>query len=170
MKWTFFPLHPETPDEGLSLETLFAGRIDTEQIMSRLRLAAQEAGLPYGNREMTYNSRLAQELAKWAESKGKEKEFHWAVFEAYFVHGMNIGDISILEKLVRRIGLSGEEAGEILRQRRFKEDVDSDWIRSRQMGIQAVPSFSFENRVLVGALPYEKITAFVEAAGVKKRA
>ena len=26
VKWVHFPLHPETPDEGMTLESLFAGR------------------------------------------------------------------------------------------------------------------------------------------------
>jgi predicted DsbA family dithiol-disulfide isomerase len=31
-------------------------------------------------RKKTYNSRLAQELGKWAETKGKGDEYHDAVF------------------------------------------------------------------------------------------
>ena len=66
VKFTHFPLHPDTPVEGLTLEQLFAGRnIDIPAAKARMvRLMADE-GLDYGDRTMTYNSRLAQELAKW---------------------------------------------------------------------------------------------------------
>ncbi len=67
------------------------------------------------------------------------------------------------------IGLSEDEAQEVLRKRAFKEAVDSDWVRSRQKGVQAVPTFLLEERFLVGAQPYEELVRFVEAAGVKKR-
>ncbi len=169
IRWTAFPLHPETPEDGQSIEELFAGRLDIDQIRARLKQAARDAGLPFGDRKMTYNSRLAQELGKWAESKGKGTEFHHRVFKAYFVDGINIGKISELTSLAGDIGLSEDEAQEVLRKRVFKEAVDSDWVRSRQKGVQAVPTFLLEERFLVGAQPYEKIAAFLEAAGVKKR-
>jgi predicted DsbA family dithiol-disulfide isomerase len=155
--------------EGQSLEQLFAGRLDLDLIKARLRQAAQDAGLPIGDRKMTYNSRLAQELSKWAESKGKGTEFHHRAFKAYFADGINIGSISELASIAQEIGLSGEEAEEVLRTRRFKEAVDLDWVRSHQKGVHAVPTFLLRDRTLVGAQPYEKIAAFVEAAGVKKR-
>lgn len=168
VRWTAFPLHPETPEDGQSLEELFAGRPDIDQIRARLKQAARDAGLPLGERKMTYNSRLAQELGKWAESKGKGDEFHHRAFKAYFVEGINIGKIPVLTSLAGDIGLPEDEAQEVLQKRTFKTAVDSDWVRSHQKGIQAVPTFLLGERVLVGAQPYEKLAAFLEAAGVKK--
>ncbi len=169
VQWTAFPLHPETPEEGQSIEQLFAGRLDLDQVRSRLRQAAQDAGLPLGERKMTYNSRLAQELGKWAESKGLGTEFHHRIFKAYFVDGINIGKIDELISLAGEIGLNEDEAREVLLKRAFKEAVDSDWIRSHRQGIHAVPTFLLGERALVGAQPYEKMAAFLEAAGVRKR-
>ncbi len=61
INWTAFPLHPETPQEGRTLEELFAGRpINIEEMVAHLRNVAAELGLPFGNRDKTYNSRLAQ--------------------------------------------------------------------------------------------------------------
>ena len=68
VQWRAFPLHPETPEEGLTLEELFAGRnIDIPSAMARLKRVAKELDLPWGERKKTYNSRLAQELGKWAD-------------------------------------------------------------------------------------------------------
>lgn len=169
IQWTAFPLHPETPEDGQSIEQLFAGRLDLDQVRARLKQAARDAGLPFGDRKMTYNSRLAQELGKWAESKGKGTEFHHRVFKAYFVDGINIGKISELSSMAGEIGLSEDEAREVLQKRVFKEAVDSDWIRSHRKGIQAVPTFLLGERVLVGAQPYEKIAVFLEDGGIKKK-
>jgi predicted DsbA family dithiol-disulfide isomerase len=168
IRWTAFPLHPETPENGQSLEQLFAGRLDLDLIKARLKQAAQNEGLPLGDRKMTYNSRLAQELGKWAESKGKGEEFHRRAFKAYFVDGINIGKISELTSLAGEIGLPEDEAQEILQKRTFKEAVDLDWVRSYQKGVQAVPTFLLGERFLVGAQPYDRLVAFLEAAGVKK--
>jgi len=78
------PLHPEIPEEGMTLQELFKGRIDLESVKARLMRVAREEGLPFGPRDMTYSSRLAQELGKWAESEGRGKAYHDAVFRAYF--------------------------------------------------------------------------------------
>ena len=53
-RWTAFPLHPDTPEDGLTLEELFAGQpIDIEKIKVRLKTVADELGLPLGEREKT---------------------------------------------------------------------------------------------------------------------
>jgi len=59
-------------------------------MVRRLRFQAMELGLPFGERTITCNSRLAQELGLWAESKGKGKQFHNAAFRAYFAEGHNL--------------------------------------------------------------------------------
>ena len=170
IRWTAFPLHPNTPEEGLTLEQLFAGRsIDVGEVMAGLKKVADEEGLPFGDRDMTYNSRLAQELGKWAESKGIGESFHNAVFRAYFVEGRNIGKIQELVDVARSVNLSGDEAKEVLEARGFKEAVDSDWSRSRSMGVTAVPTFLLDNRFVVGAQPYEVLEQLLNVSGVKKR-
>jgi predicted DsbA family dithiol-disulfide isomerase len=170
LRWTAFPLHPETPQEGRTLEALFEGRgINVEEVLSRLKRAAREAGLPFGDRKMTFNSRLAQELGKWAESKGKGSEYHNAAFRAYFVDGTNIGRPQELIDIAASVSLSAEEAAETLRTRSFREAVDRDWARSRAMGIRAVPTFVLKGQSLVGAQPYESLVRFVEISGVGRR-
>ena len=70
IKWVHFPLHPETPQEGRSLEDLFAGRgYDIPKMQAQMRARMVAEGLPYGTRTHTYNSRLAQELAAWADTQ-----------------------------------------------------------------------------------------------------
>jgi predicted DsbA family dithiol-disulfide isomerase len=170
VRWIAFPLHPETPEEGLTLEELFAGRsIDVEKVVSRLKQVAEELGLPLGRRKKTYNSRLAQELAKWAELKGRGNPFNEVVFRAYFVDGKNIGKVDVLVALAKSIGLPEEEARSVLELRTFKEAVDLDWSRSHSLGITAVPTFFIDDRVVVGFPTYELLEEFVEACGAEKR-
>ena len=115
IKWTAFPLHPETPAEGLTLEELFAGRpVDIKQVLAHLTRTAKDLGLPFGKREKTYNSRLSQELSKLAEMQGCGERFHMAAFRAYFVDGLNIGLRSTLVELGTTIGLSAEQVLEVL--------------------------------------------------------
>ena len=168
--WKAFPLHPEIPKQGMTLEDLFAGRgLDIPQMMAHLKAVAQKEGLPLNIRTMTFNTRLAQELGKWAEKHGKGDEFHNAVFRAYFVQGKNIGDVDELVSLSESVGLSGKESRNVLEKRTFKEAVDLDWSRAYEMGITAVPTFVMNGQVMAGAQPYEVLERFVKINNVRKR-
>ena len=162
MQYVHFPLHPETPQEGRSLEDLFAGRgydIAAMQAKMRERMAAE--GLPYGNRTMTYNSRLAQELGKWAEAQPGGDAIHDALFRAYFVDGRNIGDVEVLADIAAGVGLPRDQAMAVMQSRSWKSAVDADWQLSRQYGVTGVPTFVVGRRGLVGAQPYENLEQLV---------
>jgi predicted DsbA family dithiol-disulfide isomerase len=166
--WAAFPLHPETPEEGLTLEELFAGQPkDIKKIMTRLKQVAEELGLPIGDRKKTYNSRLAQELAKWAESKGKGDAFNETVFRAYFVDGKNIGKVNEMVDLAKSIGLPEKEARAVLELRTFKEAVDADWSRSRALGITAVPTFMAGHQRVVGFQSYGVLEQLLKTSGAQ---
>jgi predicted DsbA family dithiol-disulfide isomerase len=165
VQFVHFPLHPDTPPEGKSLEALFAGRgydIDKMQAQMRARMTAE--GLPYGNRTMTYNSRLAQELGKWAESQPGGDTIHDALFRAYFVDGKNIGDPGALVCIAESVGLDPRQAREVLEKRTYKDAVDADWEKSRHYGVTGVPTFVVGNRGVVGAQPYEALEELVKSA------
>ena len=138
--------------------------------MARQKRAATEAGLPMGERTTTYNSRLAAELGKWAESKGKGDAFHSAVFRAYYVDGVNIAKADKLIGLAEAVGLPGREAAEVLKGRTFRAAVDADWELAGQMGISAVPTFVLDGWTVVGAQPYEALEKFLLDHGVKRKA
>jgi predicted DsbA family dithiol-disulfide isomerase len=170
VKWLAFPLHPETPPEGTTLERLFSGRaVDTAGIALRLKQVAEGLGLPLAASGMVYNTRMAQEMAKWAESKEKGHEIHQALFRAYFVEGRNIGQVDELMKVALSIGLSGDEARQAVESGSYKGAVDADWDRSRALGISAVPTFVMEGKRLVGFQTYEAIEHFVAAMKVARR-
>ena len=77
VKMVHFPLHPETPAEGMTLEALFAGRnIDLDASYNRMKGLMDAEGLDYGRRTHTYNSRLAQELGKWADTQDGGEALH----------------------------------------------------------------------------------------------
>ena len=153
-----YPLHPETPEEGLILEQLFAGHnIDIGKAGERLQQVARKLNLPLGERKKTFNSRLAQELRKWVESKGIGDQFHRAVFNAYFVERINIGKVDELIRLSKSIALPEEEAKEVLKSRRYKGEVDSDWNYCYAQDVTAVPNFAIDYQKAVGFQPYEAL-------------
>ena len=165
-----FPLHPETPAEGKSIAELYAGRgVDPDAMYRRMKALMDAEGLPYGKRTHTYNSRLAQELGKWAETQPGGEAVHDALYRAYFVDSRNIGDPDVLLDIVRAVGLPVEAAREALEKRTFKEAVDADWRKSREYGVTGVPTFVAGGYGVVGAQPYEALAQLLDKAGVPKR-
>lgn len=155
LRWTAFPLHPETPEEGLELSVLLAGRgYDLPAVFERIKGVAAELGLLWSERSHTYNSRRAQELGKWAESLGQGEAFHAAVYRAYFGASHNIALPDQLISIVESLGLPVTEARLVLDERRFAAAVDADWDRARQLGITAVPTALWKGEILVGFQPY----------------
>ena len=170
VKFTQFPLHPETPEEGSTLEELFAGRgFDIEAAQMRLSELMKAEGLPYGTRTHTYNSRLAQELAKWAEVQPAGAAIHDALFKAYFVDSVNVANADRLVEIARSLGLSPEDAREVIEERRMESDVDRDWARAAELGVTGVPTFVVGDQGVVGAQPYEALEQLVTQAGAQRR-
>jgi predicted DsbA family dithiol-disulfide isomerase len=164
-----FPLHPEVPEEGMALTDLFRGRAyDLKAMNERMKRLMDAEGLPYAVREKTFNTRLAQELAKWAEQNNKP-QIHDALYHAYFVDAVNLGKRSELARIAAAVGLDPAEAERILADRAFKDAVDEDWVRARAFGITGVPTFIAGRRAAVGAQPYEVLEQLVRAAGAKPR-
>lgn len=168
VKWVHFPLHPDTPQEGKSLEALFAGRgFNIEQKQAEMRARMEAEGLPYGNRSHTYNSRLAQELGAWADTQPGGEAIHDAIFRAYFVDGLNIGDAEVLVRLAKSVGLPEDKAGEVIQKRTFQDAVDADWEKSRNYGVTGVPTFVAGGYGVVGAQPYEALEQLASQARAK---
>jgi predicted DsbA family dithiol-disulfide isomerase len=171
VNYVYFPLHPDTPDEGQSLQDLFGPGANISGMIGRLKMLMDEEGLPFdGGRHMTFNSRLAQELAKWGESKPQSDQLNMALYQAYFVDGQNIGDKEVLLRVVEQVGLPLEEAREVLEQRLKETAVDADWRRALGIGVSSVPTFAVGLKGVAGAQPYEQLTLLLEHSGASKRA
>jgi predicted DsbA family dithiol-disulfide isomerase len=130
--------------------------------MQKLAKVAEELELPFGQRTMTYNSRRAQEMGKWAEEQGRGDEFHDLAFRAYFAEGRNIAEEQVLKDIAAKAGLDPEQAWAALQSGSYAPAVDADWRYSRECGVSAVPSFLMNGRMLVGAQPYAKLAGLVQ--------
>lgn len=162
IEWVHFPLHPETPAEGQSLEDLFRGRnMDRKAMHAQMKARMDAEGLPYGERTMTYNSRLSQELGKWADTQPAGEAFHDAMFRAYFVEARDISQPAVLLEIAQSVGLPIDAAREVLEKRTYRAAVDADWKLSREYGITGVPTFVVGRRGVVGAQPYEALEQLV---------
>ena len=150
-------MHPETPEEGSPRGPEIIAR------NQRMKVNMEREGLPFNaERNMSYNSRLAQELSKWAEARGKGDEIHDALFRAYFVDVRNIGKADVLAQIAEENDLPADEAADVLLSRKYKSAVDDDWKRCAAYGVNAVPTFLAGRYLMVGAQPYEELERLIE--------
>jgi predicted DsbA family dithiol-disulfide isomerase len=166
---SFFPLHPDTPPEGQSLAELFRGRgFDIPAAHARMKKLMDAEGLPFHPQDRTYNSRLAQELGKWGGAQAPR--LHDALYRAHFAEGKDIYRTGRLLDIAREQGLDPAEAERVLADRTYRDAVDQDWARARELGVTGVPTFVTGEARVVGAQPYEVLEALVRSAGARPRA
>ena len=162
LRWSVFPLHPETPPEGRELADLFAGReAMIRDMQARLLRIASAEGLPLAERSRTYNSRLAQELGKWAEQQGRGDQFRHAVYRAYFVDGVNIARVEELVRIATAAGLPADEARTVLAERSCAVAVDADWQRAMDLRITSVPTHRCGEKRLAGFSAYDDFVRLI---------
>ena len=161
-----FPLHPDTPPEGREMAGFYAARgLDPDRMYREMKARMDAEGLPYCRRTHTYNSRLAQELGKWADTVEGGEPLHDALYRAYFVDARNIGEAAVLLDVVDGLGLPAGQAREVISDRTFSDAVDEDWARSRRYGVTGVPTYVAGGYGVVGAQPYETLERLVQQAG-----
>lgn len=139
-----------------------------DEIIASLRATASKFGVEIGDRRMTYNSRLAQEVGLWAETKSRGHQFHMEAFKAYFVEGKNIAQKEVLLEMIERSGLDSTDGLHVIETRAFSDTVDSDWAMSTAKRVTAVPTFFMGTDRLVGAPSYEALKRMVEKYSLKR--
>ena len=108
-------------------------------------------------------------LAQPCEAQPGGEALHDKLYRAYFVDARNIGDPNVLVGLAQSVGLSAQEAHQVLAERRFKDAVDADWAKSHQYGVTGVPTFVAARYGVVGAQPYEVLEQLLDKAGARRR-
>lgn len=165
-----FPLHPDTPVEGRKLLDLFRStQDDIDRKNQNMSTLMKNEGLPFNDRVYTFNSRLAQEIGVWAEKLDQNTSIHDNFFEAYFVHGLNIGLENVILEIVDKSGLDTDEAKKIIQNRLFSDEIDQHWKKSRNYGVTGVPTYVYNNQSIVGAQPLENLYEFLDYFNVPKK-
>jgi len=167
----YFPLHPETPVTGMTLEKLFAGRgLDVARSQEELAAMMRGEGLVYGPRTHTYNSLPAQQLAKYIEKLDDEdlaqvSQFRAEVFMAYFARGENIAQLEVLRGICRQIGIVDLDIERTLADSAAADAVADDWAYCRKMNVTGVPAFRFREEWVHGCRGVGALESLIRVEG-----
>jgi predicted DsbA family dithiol-disulfide isomerase len=162
VQWSPFPLHPDTPAEGMLLSDLFRGA-NVDAMHQRLYAIMDELKLPYSkSRDRLYNTRKAQELALWAQEQDGGEALVGELFRAYFVDNRNLADDAVLLDAVAQAGLDVEAARLVLASRSQSTQVDAAWERARQLRLNGVPAFVGGGYQFSGYQPLVEMERFLD--------
>jgi predicted DsbA family dithiol-disulfide isomerase len=158
-----FQLAPDTESNGeLTLkwaEEKFGGAERAAQMFGRVTDVAAEDGLVLDyDRSIQANTFDAHRLIGLAGKQGKGEEALYALFQAHFTDGLDVGSREVLAKLATELGVRADLDGED-----GAAAVKEELAHARALGVSSVPLFLFEGQFAVsGAQPEDDLLAALE--------
>ena len=166
VNFRFIEIHPETPVEGASLETLDYPPEQWTEMLAGLADMAREEQVEFAPRRRLANSRRALLLAEAAKQAGADTFYmlHDSLYEAYFLHGRNIGDIGVLKELANACGLDGDFVEQAWRSEEYAQVLKGNLTMAIQAGVTGAPTFFIGRQRLTGAVPVARLQSAAASA------
>lgn len=161
------------PAEGIDrrsyLEQKFGGPARAQQIYARIEAAGREVGIAFDFERIKRqpNTVDAHRLLAWAQDVDPvaADSLVERLFRAYFIDGIDIGDIDALATLAGDAGFDAAAAREWLASDAGRNAIKAEEQRARDLGVSGVPFFVFNQRLAVsGAQPPEVLLEAMEQA------
>lgn len=139
---------------GMTLENAKAAN-------DRMAAQAKEAGLDYHMDTIVLaNTHDAHRLSHFAKEHGKMNEFTERVLKAYFTESKHIADPGLLAGWAEEVGLNKQEAADVLQSGKYSDRVRADQEEARDIGIEGVPFFVFNDKYAVSGA--QSVEAFMQ--------
>ncbi len=160
MHWRPYQLNPNLPRGGLDRRTYlslkFGGRERTRQLHEVIEHAGAAVGIGFRfdrieRQPSTVDAHRLVRLAAEANllpAAGLEA-LVMAIYRAFFIDGMDIGEPEALLALASGAGLASTTIGAYLAAETNAEAIRAEDLRARRMGIDGVPCFVIDERYAI---------------------
>jgi predicted DsbA family dithiol-disulfide isomerase len=115
-------------------------------LVERLR---RELGIELHEREWVSSSRRAHECTEFARAQGKLEPFHASLLEAYWSQGKDLHAWEVLEEVAQKAELDFAAMRAAVEEGAFVAAVDERVSAAQALGIQAVPTFLINDRLII---------------------
>ncbi|MDO5677582.1 MAG: DsbA family oxidoreductase [Propionibacteriaceae bacterium] len=180
--WRSYQLDPTLPEHDHRSEVDYLTeakgmpRQQVEQMLEHVATNAAGEGLTYDFAGLVVaNSRKAHrvlQLAKAADAADGGSctdALKEALLAAHFEGAEDISDVEVLARLATEAGLDEDEARAAVDSEELDSAVDGDIALGRQIGVQGVPFFVFDNKYGVsGAQPPEVFAQVLETVAAEQ--
>ena len=153
--WHPFQLNPDIPAGGLSFERYlserFGGRQKVQPALDRLTEAGQKMGIRFNFDQLRRvpNTLDAHRVMQLSAQSGRQHALADRLFSAFFEHGQDIGDRSVLVEQGSAIGLDPEAIVAELRRDEGEKVVLAQEAEIKQAGIPGIPSYLVNRQLLL---------------------
>ena len=169
--WRPFLLNREIPADGIDRTAYLIRKFGSEARVRRIYGAIAQAGesvdidFAFDRIDRTPNSVDSHRLIRYALLNGANPRIVDTLFFEYFIEGLDIGRQDVLQEIGARDGLDGAAIGAYLNS---EEDIDfvyDENTRAHRMGVNGVPAFVFnEKMVISGAQEPQILARMIDAA------
>jgi predicted DsbA family dithiol-disulfide isomerase len=145
--WRPFELNPGLPRDGVdraAYRRAKFGSLERSRLLdARLLAAGESAGIAFAfdKIQRTPNTFDAHRLLWLADFLGRQDALAEALFRAYFLDGLNVGEHGVLTDLAEASGIPRARAASLLAGRDGEAEVRAEENRAWTSGIQGVPHF-----------------------------
>lgn len=164
IQWRSFELQPGLQTDGTKnqYEHLAESKgwtLDySKKVHDNLTEKAKEVGLDYNfDQSIPANTHDGHRLSHLAKAHNLQDEAEERLFEAHFTDGKDLNDEEILVELGVEIGLPENEVRETLQSDRYANEVEKDKSVARQVGVQGVPFFVFNDKYAVSGAQQKEV-------------
>lgn len=171
MRWWPFLLNTDVPAGGVDRHSYLCRKYGSESRLKRMQAVIVEVGKTVGidfafdRIRRTPNTLNAHRLIRFAEARGRGEPMLEAIFEAYFVEGRDIGDPATLANLGAEVGFDIKVVRGFLASTAERESVLVSNERAHRLGINGVPTFVFDHRLIIcGAQEPSTLARMMDAA------
>lgn len=174
--WKPFELNPGLPREGIdraAYRRAKFGSLERSRLLdARLLAAGESVGIPFAFDKIrrTPNTFDAHRLLWLAGSLGKQDALAEALFRAYFLDGLDVGDHAVLADLAETSGIPRAQAASLLAGADGAGEVRTEEDRAWRSGIQGVPHFIVEGASPISGAQSPEVIAAVIQDGLRHRA
>ena len=119
----------------------------------KVRIVFRQYPLP-----MHPNAQKAAEASLCAHDQGK----FWELHDAMFADQKGLG-VPQLKAKAQELGLDGEQFAQCLDSGKYEDEVKADLRAGTQAGVSGTPAMFINGQMVAGAVPYEQISAVIDA-------
>lgn len=177
LRWWPFLLNPDMPYGGMERGSYLVRKFGSEARVRRIYGAIADAGqsvdidFAFDRIRYTPNSVNAHRLVRFAALKNRADAAVEALFFNYFINGRNIGEADVLVDIGRHLGLDAAALDTYLVGQEDVAFVYEENARAHRMGVNSVPSYVFnESMVISGAHEASILARMLDAAAATEAA
>jgi predicted DsbA family dithiol-disulfide isomerase len=158
VEWRPFELHPETPRTGADLRGRLGSSERARAYRDNIIALANDSGIEMHMPVVVANSHLSLEAAECVRATTPElfRDYHRALFHAYFEERRDLGDVDVLCEIARNVGANDQALRQALADGTYAAVIDETTNAAREDEILSTPTFIYEESGfrLTGAQDY----------------